>query len=158
MRPVVDPETMRRLFMALEDEAAEYVLIGAVALDAWGIGRFTEDVDLLVRPTPANVERVRGALRRVWDDPEIEDIRAEELGGPYPVIRYVAPDGSLVDLMARLGEAFSFDQVEATELRYGDTRVRVATPRSLFLMKRDTIRPQDKTDAHALKERFGLED
>lgn len=149
---------MRRLFDALEDEAAEYVLIGAVALDAWGIGRFTQDVDLLVRPTPANVERVRRALRRVWDDPEIEEIRAEDLGGAYPVIRYVAPDGSVVDLMARLGDAVSFDDVEATELSYGETEVRVATPRALFQMKRDTIRPQDKADAHTLKERFGLED
>ncbi len=155
---VVDPETMRRLFAALEDEEAEYVLIGAVALDAWGIGRLTEDVDLLVRATSANIERVRRALRRVWDDPEIEEIRAEDLGGPYPVVRYVAPDGSVVDLMARLGEAVSFEDVEATGLTYGDTEVRVATPLALFRMKRGTVRPQDRADAHTLKERFRLED
>lgn len=129
-----------------------------MALDAWGIGRFTEGVDPLVRPTPANVERVRRTLRRVWDDPEIEEIRAEDLGGPYPVVRYVAPDGAVVALMARLGEVVSFEDVEATELRYGDIEVRVATPRALFRMKRDTVRSQDRADAHALKERFRLED
>ena len=56
----------------------------------------------------------RRALRRVWDDPELEEIRAEDLGGAYPVVRYVAPGGSVVDLMARLGEAASFEDVEAT--------------------------------------------
>jgi hypothetical protein len=37
-------------------------------------------------------------------------------------------------------------------------RVRVATPRMLYRMKRDTVRPQDKIDASVLRERFGLED
>jgi hypothetical protein len=64
----------------------------------------------------------------------------------------------VVDLMARLGDAVSFDDVQATELAYGETEVRVATPRALFQMKRDTIRPQDEADAHTLKERFGLEE
>ena len=37
-------------------------------------------------------------------------------------------------------------------------RVRVATPRMLYRMKRDTVRPQDKVDALVLRERFDLED
>jgi len=36
--------------------------------------------------------------------------------------------------------------------------VRVATPRMLYRMKRDTVRPQDKIDASVLRERFHLED
>ena len=45
------------------------------------------------------------ALQRVFDDPESDTITAADLAGPYPVVRYVPPDGSLsVDLLARLGE------------------------------------------------------
>lgn len=37
-------------------------------------------------------------------------------------------------------------------------RFRVATPRMLYRMKRDTVRPQDRLDAEAIRERFGLEE
>jgi len=37
-------------------------------------------------------------------------------------------------------------------------RIRVATPRMLYLMKKGTVRGQDRLDAAMLKERFGLED
>lgn len=50
------PDTIRALFAALRDEHVEYVLIGALAMDVLGIGRFTEDIDLFVRPTPGNVD------------------------------------------------------------------------------------------------------
>lgn len=33
--------------------------------------------------------------------------------------------------------------------------VRVATPRTLYRMKKDTVRPQDRLDAAALLQRFG---
>ena len=36
--------------------------------------------------------------------------------------------------------------------------VTVATPRTLYRMKRDTIRIIDKADAQAPREKFGLED
>jgi hypothetical protein len=37
-------------------------------------------------------------------------------------------------------------------------KVRVATPETLYAMKRDTLRLQDKADAQKLKEKFGLKD
>lgn len=153
---MVHPETMHRLFVALSDEGVEYVLVGAVALDVLGIGRLTQDIDLFVDPTGANVERLRRALRSVWEDPEIDEIRAEDLAGAYPVIRYVAPDGSQIDLMARLGDVLTFDDLEATDHRYGDVVVRVATPQTMHRMKRDTARLQDAADARKLEEKFDL--
>ena len=35
-------------------------------------------------------------------------------------------------------------------------RIRVATPRMLYRMKRDTVRPLDRIDAEAIRERFRL--
>lgn len=35
-------------------------------------------------------------------------------------------------------------------------RIRVATPRMLFRMKHGTLRPLDRIDAEAIRERFGL--
>jgi hypothetical protein len=37
-------------------------------------------------------------------------------------------------------------------------QVRVVTPRMLYRMKRDTVRPRDRSDAERLREHFGLEE
>jgi hypothetical protein len=154
----MEPETIRALFAALHDENVDYVLIGALALDVLGIGRLTEDIDLFVRPTPDNVECLRRALHRVWQDPSIDEITAADLAGDYPAIQYVAPDGTPIDIVSRLGDAFEFANLEATAYDYGDVQVKVATPATLYRMKRDTVRLRDKADAQVLKEKFGLKE
>jgi hypothetical protein len=154
----MEPETIRALFAALRDEQVDYVLVGALAMDVLGIGRLTEDIDLFVRPTPDNVDRLRRALRRVWQDPSIDEITAADLAGNYPAVQYVAPDGTPIDILSRLGEAFAFADIEATVYAYGDVNVTVATPKTLYRMKRDTVRLRDKADAQVLKQKFGLEE
>lgn len=154
----VDPDILWALFRALAEENVEYALVGGLALDVHGIGRLTGDIDLFVRPTDVNVGRLQSALRRVWQDDSIEEIRAEDLSGDYPAIRYVAPDGTAIDVLARLGEAFRFDDLETVVESYGTVRVRVATPATLYRMKRDTVRLRDKVDAEMLKNKFGLKD
>ncbi len=154
----MEPETIRALFAALRDENVDYVLVGALAMDVLGIGRLTEDIDLFVRPTPDNVDRLRRALRRVWQDPSIDEITAADLAGDFPAVQYVAPDGTPIDILSRLGEAFEFADIEATVYSYGDVDVKVATPQTLYRMKRDTIRLRDKADAQVLREKFGLKE
>jgi hypothetical protein len=153
-------ELLLRLLRALNEHRVEYVVVGAVALGFNGLARATEDLDLFVRPTPENIERLRQALSTVWSDPAIREIEASEMAGEFGVINYVPPTGDLsVDLISRLGGAFAFDDIEWHEVDAGEgVLARVATPRMLYRMKRDTIRPQDRADAHALRERFDLED
>ena len=98
-------------------------------------------------------------LSAVWPDPEIETIAAEDLAGEYPIIRYGPPEGSFtLDLLSRLGERFRYEDVETTTLMLEGEPVRAATPRMLYVMKRDTVRPLDHADAAALRRAFGLED
>jgi hypothetical protein len=158
MQSGMEPETIRALFAALRDERVDYVLVGALAMDVLGIGRLTEDVDLFVRPSPENVDRLRHALHRVWQDPSIDEITAADLAGDYPAVQYVAPDGTTIDILSRLGDAFAFGDLEAAVYTYGDVAVKVATPHTLYRMKRDTVRLRDKADAQVLKEKFGLKD
>jgi len=154
----MEPETIRAFLAALRDENVEYVLVGALAMDVLGIGRLTEDIDIFVRPTADNIDRLRRALRCVWQDPSIEEITAADLAGDYPAVQYVAPDGTPIDILSRLGEAFEFADLRATVHLYGDVEVRVATAETLSRMKRDTVRLQDKADAQGLKEKFGLKE
>lgn len=57
----------------------DYVVVGGVALNLHGLLRATEDLDIFVRPDPENIARLRDALRRVWDDPDIDQITATDL-------------------------------------------------------------------------------
>jgi hypothetical protein len=154
----MDYAELLKLFRALVARNVEYVVVGAVALALHGIVRGTQDVDLFVRPTEENVARLRDALYDVWQDPAISEISAAELAGEISVVRYSPSDEMTVDLIARLGQEFSFDQIEWEEVSADGVMVRVATPRMLLRMKKDTLRPIDGRDAYELRERFGLED
>lgn len=148
---------MLDIFRAFHREQVEYVLIGGVALNLHGLVRATEDVDVFVRSDAANVDKIRKALRTVWADPEIETITASDLSGDYPVVRYGPPGETLVvDLVSRIGTAFSFDDLEAETIDVEGVPVRVASPQTLFRLKRHTVRAIDKADAAALKQKFGL--
>ena len=84
------------MLRAFEASGLEYVLIGATAMGFHGLIRATEDVDLFIRATPENVERLRAALRAAYDhDPHIEEITSDDLLGAYPAIRYFPPTGAL---------------------------------------------------------------
>jgi hypothetical protein len=152
-------EVLLRLLAALQRESVEYALVGGVALNLHGIIRVTEDVDFFIRPTADNVDRLKRALRSVWNDPEIDEIRAEDLAGQYPTVRYGPPgEDFVIDLLASLGEAFQFDDIETETVSTHDVDVRIATPRMLYRMKRDTIRPIDHADAAMLRDKFKLRD
>ena len=149
---------MLRVFRSFESEGLEYVLIGATAMGFHGLIRATEDVDLLIRATEANIERLRRAFRKAYaDDPHIDEIKAADLMGDYPALRYYPPSGDLFfDVMTRLGEAANFDTVESQVKDVEGIRVRIATPKALYRLKKDTVRPLDRQDAAALRERFDL--
>jgi len=60
-------EDVKRLAVYLDKADVEYALIGGYGLAAHGLTRFTEDVDLLVDPSPANSRRWILALSRLPD-------------------------------------------------------------------------------------------
>ena len=147
------------LLGALHRDRVEYVLVGGVALNLHGIVRATEDVDFFVDPTDANIALLRKALRSIWADDEIDGITAEDLRGPYPTIRYGPPDTDYaIDILARLGTAVSFSDLEWESRVIEGVPVRLATPETLHRMKRNTLRPIDRADAAALANKFDLED
>ncbi len=155
----MDLQRVFDVLRAFEKENVRYVLIGGVALNLHGLIRATQDLDFLLSPDEENIERVKAALRSVFRDPEIERISATDLAGEYPTVRYGPPeDPFVIDLISRLGEAFLYEDIESEERIVEGVRVRLATPRALYRMKKDTVRPIDHADAYALKRRFGLED
>jgi len=156
----MDRDEIMRVLRAFESAGLEYVLIGAAAMGFHGLVRVTEDLDLFIRATAENVEKLRAAFRAVYEgDPHINDISAADLLGEYPSVRYVPPSGDLYfDVMTRLGDVASFESIEAEVKEEDGTHIRVATPAALYRLKKGTIRKQDHVDAAALRERFDLKE
>lgn len=154
----MDHERLLAVLRSFERHEVRYVIFGAVALNLHGLARATEDIDIMIASDADNVARLKEALHEVFEDPSIDEIRAEDLAGDYPAIQYVPPDGAFhIDILTRLGEAFAFDTLPAVRLPFGGLSVPVATARVLYRMKKDTVRLKDKADAEMLRRRFGAE-
>ena len=153
----MDYDATCKVLHAFEAHGVRYVVFGGAALNLLGLSRFTEDLDVFIEPTRDNVEKLKAALRTVFDDPSIDEITAEDLLGDYPAVQYVPPDGTFhVDILTRLGEAFRYEDLESAPIDLENVPVRVVTPRMLYRMKKGTVRPKDWGDADALRRRFNL--
>jgi len=154
----IDERRLRAVFRALSEQRVEYAVFGAVALGLHGLPRATADLDLFIRADADNVERLKAALRTVFDDPSINEISADDLCGDYPAVRYQPPDGFFFDVLTRLGDAFRFEDLDIEERDYDGVPVKVVTARTLWRLKKDTVRPTDRIDAEVLAEQFGFEE
>ncbi|HEY4003311.1 MAG TPA: hypothetical protein VGO93_30870 [Candidatus Xenobia bacterium] len=154
----MDFDLLLRVVEALENHGVHYKVVGAAALNFLGVLRGTEDADIFVEPDPDNIERLKQALTSIWQDPEIQAINSQELCDNYPSVRYGPPWGEIMfDFLTRLGEAFSYESLETRVVNVKGVRVCCVTPKQLYKMKIDTVRPQDKIDAEAVREAYPQE-
>lgn len=143
--PEVRPPTIddvRRICRALEDAQARYVLIGGFAVILHGGERTTKDIDLLVDPDPANVDRLKRALS-VLEDDAAREIDPDDLKR-YRVIRVA--DEVMVDLLAAACSV-TWTEAAGSALRVDleGTPVIVADVATLIRTK-ETVRPSDAAD------------
>jgi hypothetical protein len=54
--------------------------------------------------------------------------------------------------MARLGEVATYDSLKYEIIDYNGIKIKIATPETLYQLKRDTLRDKDKIDAVFLRE------
>jgi len=143
----VDP--LLTLLARFRDEGVEYVLVGGQAVRLNGYLRATEDVDLLVKPTRTNGERIIRALNFL---PSSKDLDAEwfvpAADGDIENIRVA--DDLLVDLLfAANGETYESIEPYIRELTIEGTPVRVLNIDGLIKTKTD-YREKDVLDKRVL--------
>ena len=141
------------MLLALSAEGAEFLLVGAQALAVHGHPRATGDLDLWIRPTPANARRVLAALRRFGAP--LEQLGADDLTTP-DVVFQIGVQPQRVDLLTSI-DGVSFEEAWAGSIRaqvLGAT-VPVIGRAELIRNKRATGRAQDLADAEALERSGG---
>ena len=139
-------EQFKNVLDALAAHKVEYILIGGVAVILHGVERLTRDIDIFIKMEPDNIKRLREALHSIYEDDSIDEITFEELE-EYSVIRFGVTNDFCVDIMARIGEVAVYEDLEFEHFDYSGIDVRIATPETLYNLKKDTIRHKDRFDA-----------
>ena len=117
---------------AFEKEEVDYILVGGFAVILHGMPRLTQDIDVFVKMNPGNIGKLQKALHRVYpDDESINEITLDELK-LYSVIRYGSSDGFCIDIIARLGEVATYDNLEYETIIVDEISIKVATAEKLF--------------------------
>jgi len=138
---------------ALHEHEVEYILVGGLAVMLHDVPRVTEDLDIFVKKDSGNIDKLKEALRSVFDDASIEEIAIQDLVD-YPVVRYGTPENYYIDIMDRVGEMFEYDDLEFIIKDSGGVPIRLATIESLIKLKKGTIRLIDKADVILLMEKL----
>ena len=146
-------KSFQAILSALSVGNVDYILIGGLAVAYHGVPRFTEDIDLFVRRDPENIARLKNALRTVFDDESIDEITYDDLV-EYAVVRYGTPDDFYIDVMDRIGEAFSYEDLDYEVIEMDSIPIRIATIETLIRLKKGTLREIDRLDVAMLQEKL----
>lgn len=143
-------EDYRDILLALSDEKAKFLLVGAYAMAAHGYPRATMDIDIWVMPSPDNADAVLRALRRFGAP--LQDLTREDLQTDGIIFQIgVAP--RRIDIITsasglRFEETFERSMVMDIE----GIDVHVPSVDDLIRNKRASGRTKDLADAEALEE------
>jgi hypothetical protein len=142
-------DPLLRLLARFRDEGVEYVLVGGQAVRLNGYLRATEDVDVLVKATRANGEKIIRALSFLEASKDLDpDWFAPAPGGRMENIRVA--DELLVDLLfAANGQTYESVQPHVREIEVEGTPVRVLNIDGLIKTKTD-YREKDVLDKQVL--------
>lgn len=138
-----------KIFDAFDKAQVDYILIGGVAVVLNGFERLTNDMDVFVEVIPQNIEKLKNALLTLYKDDSINEIRQNDFDS-YPVIRYGTPNGFYIDIIGKLGEMVKYKDLQYETMNIQGVNIKVATPETLYKLKKDTLREKDKIDAHFL--------
>lgn len=136
----------------------EFVLVGGLALNAWGVVRGTKDVDIVVAPDPENLKRVAevaGALRGHIQTGESLLSSPPSIAGQLANSEQVAIETDLgrLDVVQGLDGVPTYDELRAraTETEVLGVPVAVCSLEDLKAMKQAAGRTRDQADLEDLE-------
>jgi len=137
------------LLSALNAHEVEYLVVGAHALAAHGHIRATKDLEVWVRPSADNAERVLRALAEFGAP--LQDLRADDLSEPGVIFQIGVPPVR-IDVITEIdGVDFESAWAERLESTLGDLPVHVISRRDLIRNKKASGRLQDLADVERLE-------
>ncbi len=137
------------MLSAFSAEGVEYLVVGAYALATHAVPRATGDIDLWVRPTPANAQKVMAALRQFGAP--LGELTEADLSTPGLMFQIgVAP--RRIDILTAI-DGVTFEEAWAGRFNVdmGTQSVPIIGRRELIKNKRATGRTKDLADVELLE-------
>ena len=140
----------RDMLSAFNAARVEYLVVGAYALAVHGVPRATGDIDLWIRPTSDNAQRVWRALAEFGAP--LDGLSTDDLIQPGMVVQLgLAPQR--IDVLTSIdGVDFAEAWLERVRVPVDGLEIPVIARRHLLANKRATGRPQDLADISRLGE------
>ncbi len=152
-----EPLRLRELLERLTEAEIRFVLVGGLAVNAWGYLRATRDVDMVPDPATENLARLDSLLKELGGRVEVEG-RLLDSTAISTFLRtgdraLVVTELGHVDVLQGLPQVPPFDvlDAEATDVDLDGLKVRVCSIGHLRAMKRASKRPRDRDDLEALE-------
>ena len=151
------------VFLTLQRYRVRYLIAGGMAVNLYGIPRFTKDLDLMISPSKANLERLEEALRKLGYRPKVPVLLKEFLN-PTNWPKWKKEKGMIafplhnsrnpfeeIDLLINVSLKFEDANRRKATVRQGNMRVHLVSINDLIRMKKTAGRDQDKADIESLK-------
>jgi len=147
--PVKNYETrVAEVCSRLNDEGANYLVVGATALQLWGSARATRDIDILIEPTVENARAVLAGLSKLGLGLAREWLAEDVVRKPVTVIG----DSPRVDILTVAWSVlYSHARPDARMFEGEGVEVPTISIDHLIASKR-TDRLQDQADVEVLLE------
>lgn len=145
-------EDYRDLLVLFADAGVEFVIVGAYALAFHGAPRASGDIDLFVRPSLANAQRVFDALARFGAPLESAGVTAGDFAQPGAVYQIGLPPRR-IDVLTEIS-GVTFDEAWTSRV-VGDVEGRTVgfIGRAALLKNKEASgRPKDIADAARLRQ------
>lgn len=151
------PLRVRDLLERLTGAEIRFVLVGGLAVNAWGYVRGTRDIDLVPDPDPENLQRLNTLLRELDGRVDVggrllsvDAIRTFLRTGDRAL---VDTELGQIDVLQGLPQIPPYASLEeqATDVEVAGLVVRVCSLEHLIEMKRSSDRLRDRDDLEALE-------
>jgi predicted nucleotidyltransferase len=148
---------LRELLERLIEAEVRFILVGGLAVNAWGYMRATQDVDVVPDPDHENLARLDGLLRELGGRVDVggrlldsDAISTFLRTGDRTLVR---TELGQVDVLQGLPQVPRYEELEkqAKEIDVDGLSVRVCSFEHLLEMKRAGDRHRDRDDLEALE-------
>jgi predicted nucleotidyltransferase len=152
-----EPLRLRKLLELVTQAEVRFVLVGGLAVNAWGYLRATRDLDVVPEPDAENLAKLDFVLKQIGGKVEVEDglldSNAISIFLKTGDRTLVVTDLGRVDILQGLPQIppFAVLDSEALDVDMDGLTVRVCSLGHLLEMKRASERPRDKDDLEALE-------
>ena len=151
------------VFRTFQLEKVSYLIAGGMAVNLYGVPRFTKDLDILIDPSEENLKRLSRCLRSLGYQPKVP-VSLDVFLDPANWMKWKREKGMIalnfyhpgkpyeeIDLLVNVPLSFSEAKRNSEIIRAGNLRLKLVGIDDLIRLKRQAKREQDLADIEALR-------